>query len=67
MSVRDLIIQIFGNYEPITYEVASGTDIYTVVPPGAAGVNWEWVAGVVLFGITLYMVLSIIRSVIYHV
>ena len=67
MNLKELIAQIFGEYTPVTYQLASDTDIQNIIPAGAAGVDWQWVAGVALFGITLYMVLSIIRSVIYHV
>ena len=68
--MRDLIISIFGEYTPVTTQVVSSEDPSVVVDqvlPGLAGVDWPYIAGIVLFGISLYMVLSIIRSVIYRV
>lgn len=61
--MRNLIIQLFGVYTPVTTtEVITITDAEgipqaisnTVVAAGAAGVDWAWIAGVVLFGIVLY-------------
>lgn len=54
--MRDIILNIFGSYSPVTYEL----DGVEVVADGLAGVDWPYVLGVVLFGIVLYSVLRII-------
>lgn len=55
--MRDLLIQIFGDYLP-------NADPDGVPLAGLAGVDWEYIAGVFLFGITLYCVLRCIEAVI---
>ena len=45
--MKELIVSIFGVYEPVATTVQ-------VVASGLAGVDWPWVAGVLLFGIVLY-------------
>lgn len=44
--MKDLILSLFGAYTP----VMSGE----AVAFGLAGVDWPWVAGVLLFAIVLY-------------
>lgn len=55
--MRDLMITIFGSYLP-------NTDLNGEPLAGLAGVDWEYIAGVILFGITLYCVLRCIEAVI---
>lgn len=55
--MRDLMITIFGSYLP-------NTDLNGEPLAGLAGVDWEYLAGVLLFGITLYCVLRCIEAVI---
>lgn len=55
--MRDLIVSIFGSYIPLVD--ASGSPV-----PGLAGVDWEYVAGIAVFCITLYCVLRIVEAVI---
>ena len=61
--MKDLIISLFGEYQPVTYlqyftyTTAEGEvllDWNEVVAHGLAGVDWPWIAGVFLFGIVLY-------------
>ena len=60
--MKDLIIRLFGEYQPVTTQellpvMADGVTEYQmveVVASGAAGVDWAWIAGVVLFAIVLY-------------
>ena len=61
--MKELIIQLFGQYEPVmttqavvvpSVDGGSVLEIVDVVAAGLAGVDWAWVAGVVLFGIVLY-------------
>lgn len=63
--MKDLVINIFGSYEPIYTDVVT-TDgaIQSVVASGAAGVDWVYVAGVAIFALTLFCVFRIIGSVI---
>lgn len=69
--MKAIIEQIFGTYTPPTYAVTDYVDIdgtltavtTNIVPPGCAGVDWVYIAGVVLFAICLYSVFRIIGSV----
>lgn len=65
--MKDLIVRLFGQYEPITYEVSipasadcSVMETYIAVANGLAGVDWEWLAGVFLFAIVLFSFLRIV-------
>lgn len=67
--MKELITSLFGVYTPITYTapgpVIDGTVTeYDVVAGGFAGIDWTWLAGVALFGLTLYCVFRIIGGVI---
>lgn len=54
----------FGTYTPPTYtmtEVVGETvNVTNVIPAGAAGVDWQYIAGVVLFAIVVYCFLKIL-------
>lgn len=67
--MKDIIADIFGTYEPITYEVYNSvTDTYdTVIASGTAGVDWMYVAGVILFGVALFCVFKIIGGIVKNV
>ena len=73
--MKDLIISIFGEYEPITYQLTSlagsADDVYEVtndvIPNGFAGCDWTFILGVVAFLIVLYCILRIIGGVISRV
>lgn len=60
--MKELILTIFGAYEPVmtqapvttTVDGILSTDFVDVVASGAAGLDWPWIAGVVLFGIVLW-------------
>ena len=60
--MKDLIISIFGVYEPVMTEVAytetvdgvASTYFYDAVASGAAGLDWPWIIGVFLFSIVLW-------------
>lgn len=54
--MKDLIIQLFGEYVPVT----STVDGVEVVASGAAGVDWAWIAGVFLFAIVLYSLMRMV-------
>lgn len=67
--LKEVIVNIFGTYEPVTYEVYNSvTDSYdTVIASGMAGVDWMFIAGVLLFGITAFCVFRIIGGIIKNV
>lgn len=61
--MKSLIVQLFGSYSPVmthelvAYTAADGTVSYQlvdVVASGAAGLDWPWIMGVLLFAIVLY-------------
>lgn len=54
--MRSLIISIFGTYTPVTYSL-NGVD---VIADGFAGVDWEFISSVFLFGICLLSVFRLI-------
>lgn len=70
----NILYRLFGTYTPNSYtvteriwnEAEQDWDIFsnTVIPSGAAGVDWVWVSGVALFGLTLYAVLRMIGLII---
>lgn len=61
--IQDVLVELFGEYEPLqetvirTYTSTDGsvstTEIVETIP-GIAGVDFQWVAGVFLFGLCLY-------------
>lgn len=66
--MKELIIQIFGTYEPVMSQtvvssVVDGvvtSEVIEVVASGAAGVDWAWIAGVLLFALVLYSMFRIL-------
>ena len=63
--ISDLFGRYTPNYSSITTVDAEGvtTTVYQIAN-GAAGVDWEWVAGVALFAICLIGVMKIAGKVI---
>lgn len=58
--MRDLMISLFGAYQPIQYVTSAGD---TIIPAGAAGVDWIYVSGIALFALFLYCSLRAIGGV----
>ena len=56
--MKELIVSIFGAYTPVmtteTHVVADSVQSVEVVASGLAGVDWPWLAGVLLFAVFLY-------------
>ena len=53
--MKDILLAIFGAYTPLTAPTLTATgEIVDAVIPGLAGVDWPYLAGVVLFAIVLY-------------
>lgn len=61
--MRDLIITLFGEYSPVTYEVSEGVQ---AVASGAAGIDWTWIAGVLLFAIVLWSFFRLVGVLLSH-
>lgn len=70
-GLKALIISIFGEYEPVlttaavteTVDNVTTTTLIDVVASGAAGVDFEWIAGVALFGILLFCLLKLLGGI----
>lgn len=67
-GLKSALGSIFGEYTPNTYTQvvinADGTtESYEIVPDGLAGVDWEWIGGLFLFGIMLYCLLRLLGGV----
>lgn len=60
--MRAIIDNIFGVYTPIETLIANEFDgtTYSKVADGMAGIDWTWIAGVLLFAIMLYGLLRIV-------
>lgn len=66
--MKDLIINLFGPYEPVmtqtlvTTEIEGtlSTELVDVVASGAAGLDWPWIMGVLLFAIVLWSLFRIL-------
>lgn len=70
-GLKALIISIFGEYEPVlttaavteTVDNVTTTTLIDVVADGAAGVDFEWLSGVFLFGILLYCLMKLLGGI----
>lgn len=53
--MKELLLQIFGEYEPVTVSVISdaGEEVKQIVG-GVAGIDWPYVLGVLLFALVLW-------------
>lgn len=66
--MKDLVLSIFGSYEPVmtltpvTTEIEGvvTTELVEVVAAGSAGLDWPWIMGVCLFAIVLYSLFRIL-------
>lgn len=52
--MRELITTLFGEYTPLM-DPQTGSAVL-----GVAGCDWEWIAGVFLFGIVLFCFLRMV-------
>lgn len=62
-SLKAVIVDLFGSYVPVTY--SDGT--IDIIPSGLAGVDFEWLAGVLLFALSLYCVFRILGGILTYV
>ena len=69
MTMRTLIETIFGVYRPVMTDVFNDVGDYvgSTVAAGAAGVDWTYIGGVVLFAIVLYCFFRLLGVVLRHV
>lgn len=67
--MKELVTSIFGSYDPVMTQAfvtctdaEGGTyvDTFEVVASGAAGLDWPWIMGVLLFAIVLYSLFRIL-------
>lgn len=66
--MKELILTIFGPYEPVMSQIAVtnevegvlSTELVDVVASGAAGLDWPWIMGVALFAIVLWSLFRIL-------
>lgn len=65
-TIKTLIESILGIYDPIYTDVYddTGAVIGQQIAQGVAGVDWTFVIGGLIFGITLYCILRMIGGVI---
>lgn len=64
-SLPGVLVALFGEYQPrtqtVTEYLADGTEVtYQQYVDGLAGLDWTWIASVVLFAMSLYCVLRMI-------
>lgn len=70
-SLKSLVVSIFGEYTPVnttallmeTVDNETTTTLVDVVASGMAGVDWEWCAGVFLFGIMLFCLFKLLGGI----
>ena len=70
-GLKSLVTSIFGEYTPVTTTTVItetvDNDTYQflieTIPEGSAGVDYEWLAGVFLFGILLYCLMRLLGGV----
>lgn len=70
-GIKALIASIFGEYTPVksaavVSETINGevnTTIIDIVAPGMAGVDFQWLAGVLLFAILLFCLMKLLGGV----
>lgn len=60
--MTQLLTDIFGTYAPVMTEVydEAGNYVGSVVASGMAGVDWPYIAGVLLFAIVLVSVFKLL-------
>ena len=67
-TLKQLIIDLFGSYSPITYQIEdSSGNLLDVIPSGSAGVDWAWIAGVLLFALSFYCIMRIVGGILTNV
>lgn len=71
-SMRDVVIQVFGEYSPrtqtVTQYLSDGSLLGTTteIVPGVAGMDWTWISGVLLFALVLASFLKLVGVLLKH-
>lgn len=60
ITLKALMISLFGVYTPTTYTNADSID---VIPNGLAGLDIVWIAGFLLFALTFYCIMRLLGGV----
>lgn len=71
VGLKAIVVSIFGEYTPVTTTTTvtetvgseTTTTLIDTVAEGAAGVDYEWCAGVLLFAVLLYCLLKLLGGV----
>lgn len=68
-TVRSVLVSIFGEYQPRTQSVSTYydgqlMDSSTEYVPGIAGMDMEWIAGVVVFTVLLYCLMKLLGGIV---
>lgn len=68
-TVRSVLVSIFGEYQPRTQSVSTYYDgqlmeTSTEYVPGIAGMDLEWIAGVVVFTVLLYCLMKLLGGMV---
>lgn len=53
---------LIGEYEPISYVYDIANDV-SVIPSGAAGVNWPWVASAALLVVAVWCMFALVGAI----
>lgn len=61
-TLIEWVTEFVGEYEPISYVYTVGEDTVAIVPAGAAGVNWPWVAGATLLVLGFFGAVILIKT-----
>lgn len=59
--LKSLVIDLIGTYTPNTYTLDGE---YYIIPAGAAGIDWPWLAAALLFGLSFYCVFRLVGVII---
>lgn len=67
-SLSGLIRSLFGSYEPRTQTVTTYYDGKPIsseeqIIPGLGGLDWEWIAGVLLFALVLFCLFRLLGGI----
>lgn len=68
-TVRSVLVSIFGEYQPRTQSVSTYydgqlMDSSTEYVPGIAGMDMEWIAGVIVFTVLLYCLMKLLGGMV---
>lgn len=58
--MKQFLTTYFGEYTPVTTVAEIAGEQVEVVASGAAGLDWPWILGVVLFIVVMYSFLRIV-------